>query len=82
MCLALPGRIVSITEPQSPAELRMGRVDFHGVIREVCLACVPAARVGDYVMVHAGLAIAVVDEAEAESVFTYLQEVELQHETG
>ena len=62
MCLGIPGRI---TEIHDEAELRMGRVDFGGVIREVCLACVPEAQGGSYVVVHGGFAISVVDEAEA-----------------
>lgn len=66
MCLAVPGRIVSIAG-EDPLE-RTGKVDFGGVIREVNLACVPEAQVGDYVMVHVGLAISVVDEAEAREM--------------
>lgn len=62
MCLAVPGRIVSI----HGADLaRSARVDFGGVTRQAALACVPEARVGDYVLVHAGIALAVVDEAAA-----------------
>ncbi len=77
MCLALPGRILAVQESSAPDILRMGRVDFGGIVKEVCLACVPAATVGDYVMVHAGIAISKVDEEEAQRVFTYLKEVEL-----
>ena len=77
MCLALPGRIIAIPTVDEHDVLRMGRVDVGGVVKEICLACVPTANVGDYVMVHAGMAITKVDEAEAQSVFTYLKEVEL-----
>ncbi|HOM99063.1 MAG TPA: HypC/HybG/HupF family hydrogenase formation chaperone [Acidobacteriota bacterium] len=70
MCLAVPGRIVSITG-EDPLE-RNGKVDFGGVFRDVNLACVPEARVGDYVMVHVGLAISVVDEAEAREMLECL----------
>jgi len=70
MCLAVPGRVVSITG-EDPLE-RNGKVDFGGVFRDVNLACVPEARVGDYVMVHVGLAISVVDEAEAREMLECL----------
>ncbi len=54
---------------------RLGRVSFGGVVKEVNLACVPEANVGDYVIVHVGLAISTVDEKEAEQVFEYLREM-------
>ena len=71
MCLAVPGRIVTI-ESTDPL-LRAGRVDFGGIVKEVNLAYVPEARVGDYVLVHVGFAISVIDEDEADHVFEYLQ---------
>ena len=72
MCLAIPGKILS----ETGAELtRAARVDFAGVIREVSLAYVPEAKVGDYVIVHVGMAISVVDEEEAKRVFSYLREM-------
>jgi hydrogenase expression/formation protein HypC len=55
--------------------LRSGRVDFAGIVREVNLFCVPEAKVGDYVLVHVGVAISVVDEAEAAQVFDYLRQM-------
>lgn len=73
MCLAVPGKIMQITEGNEI--LRIGRVSFGGVIREVNLALVPDAGVGDYVLVHAGIAINALDEAEARQVFDYLQEI-------
>ena len=72
MCLAVPGKILSITGDDL---LRQARVDFSGVVKEVNLAYVPEATVGDYVMVHVGFAISVVDEAEAALVFRYLTEM-------
>ena len=54
---------------------RLGRVSFGGVIKEVSLACVPEAKVGDYVIVHVGLAISTLDEAEAQRVFDYLRQM-------
>jgi len=74
MCLAVPGKVVSI-EGDDPVT-RVGRVSFSGVHREVSLACVPEAKVGDYVLVHVGMAISIVDEAEAEEVFRYLRMIE------
>lgn len=73
MCLAVPGRLVSI-EGDDPL-LRAGRVDFAGVVKQVNLAYVPEAVVGDYVMVHVGFAIAKVDEEEATRVLEYLAEM-------
>jgi hydrogenase expression/formation protein HypC len=71
MCLAIPGKIELITgdEPLT----RMGRVNFGGVIKDVCLAYVPEALVGNYVIVHVGFALSIVDEAEAHQVFAYLK---------
>jgi len=54
----------------------MGKVDFGGIVREVCLACTPDAAVGDYVLVHAGFSISKLSEAEAAEVFTYLAEID------
>jgi len=71
MCLAVPGRIVSIQEEADDA-LRTAVVDFAGVRRQVSLAFTPEARPGDYVMVHVGFAISVVDENEAERIFQEL----------
>jgi len=71
MCLAVPGKIVSITT-DDPL-VRLGRVEFGGVIREVSLACVPEAGVGDYVLVHAGFALNVVDEEQARLTLEFLQ---------
>ena len=73
MCLGIPGRIV---ERRDDAGLPMGVVDFGGVRREVCLAYVDRdVSVGNYVVVHVGFAIAVVDEAEAHRTFEALREL-------
>ncbi len=56
--------------------LRTGKVSFGGSLREVSLACVPEAKVGDYLLVHVGMAIQIVDEAEAREVFSYLEQIE------
>ncbi len=73
MCLALPGRIASIHADRG---LPMGQVDFGGVVKEVCLAYVPEAGVGDYVLVHVGFAIATVEQAEAEKTLATFTEIE------
>lgn len=70
MCLAVPGRVLDI-EGDEPLT-RCGRIGFGGVVRHVCLAYVPEAREGDYVLVHAGFAISVIDEAEAMKTLAYL----------
>jgi hydrogenase expression/formation protein HypC len=67
MCLAIPGRIVGLSEASSPE--RLGRIDFSGIVKEVSLAFTPEAQVGDYVIVHAGFAISRLDEAEAQAAF-------------
>lgn len=73
MCLAVPGKIVSIAGEDSLS--RTGKIDFGGILKEANLACVPEARVGDYVIVHVGFAISRVDEQEATKVFEYLQQM-------
>jgi hydrogenase expression/formation protein HypC len=74
MCLAIPGKIVSISGDE-PLQ-RTGRIDFAGIFKQVSLAFVPEAKVGDYVIVHVGFAISRVDEEEAHKVFEYLKEME------
>lgn len=74
MCLAVPGRIEQIN--QKVAGFPVGTVDFGGLSREVGLAFVPEARVGDYVIVHAGYAIAQVDQQEAETTLALLEQMQ------
>ena len=73
MCLAVPGKLVSVTEDEPL--LRLGKVEFGGIFREVSLAVLPEARVGDYVLVHVGIAISRIDEREAKRVFEYLRQI-------
>ena len=73
MCLAVPGKLLSV-QGEDPLE-RSGRVSFGGVVKEVSLACTPEARAGDYVLVHVGVAIGVVDADEARETFRYLREM-------
>ncbi|MEI6705841.1 MAG: HypC/HybG/HupF family hydrogenase formation chaperone [Methylococcales bacterium] len=64
MCLAIPAKIISVSE-NNDALQRMARVDFSGVIKDISLAYLPEAKVNDYVIVHAGLALSILDEDEA-----------------
>ncbi|HTU01883.1 MAG TPA: HypC/HybG/HupF family hydrogenase formation chaperone [Candidatus Sulfotelmatobacter sp.] len=74
MCLAIPGKLLSIDGEDSLT--RTGKVSFGGNVLDVNLMCVPEAKVGDYLLVHVGMAISIVDEAEAQEVFGYLAEME------
>jgi hydrogenase expression/formation protein HypC len=74
MCLGIPGEILSIEEDAHG--MRQARVRFGSVVREANLNLVPEAQVGEYVIVHAGFAISVIDAEEAQSVFQLLQEME------
>jgi hydrogenase expression/formation protein HypC len=73
MCLAVPGKIISIES--ADAIFRTGRVDFAGIVKNVSLSYVPEAKIGDYVVVHVGFALSIVDETEAKEVFRYLREM-------
>ena len=75
MCLAVPGKIVSILEEKNLG-LRRGKVDFGGIRKEVCLDYTPEACVGDYVLVHVGFALTVVDAQEAHRVFEALRQLD------
>jgi hydrogenase expression/formation protein HypC len=72
MCLGVPGKIVEIYEQGG---LKMGKVDFGGVLRETCLAYVPEAQVGDYAVIHVGFALNLLDEAEALETLALLKEI-------
>lgn len=74
MCLAVPGKIISISGENPLA--RAGKVSFGGILKEVNLAYVPQAKVGDYVLVHVGFAISIVDQEEAHKVFEYLEQMD------
>ena len=74
MCLAIPGKIESITGDDPLA--RTGKVNFGGIIKDVNLAYVPEVQIGDYVIVHVGFALSKVDEAEAHQVFEYLRQMD------
>lgn len=74
MCLAVPGRIIDLTDESSLT--RSGRVSFGGVTKNVNLSTVPEATVGDYVIVHAGLAISIVSSDEAAKTINYFSQLE------
>jgi hydrogenase expression/formation protein HypC len=73
MCLAVPGRIESIAGEDFS---RTGKVSFGGIVKDVNLAYVPESKVGDYVIVHVGFALSIIDEKEAMQVFEYLDEID------
>ncbi len=75
MCLAVPGKILEIYEGNG---LLMGKVDFGGVTREVCLSYVPEAKVGDYTIIHVGFALNLIDEKEAMETLALLDEISKQ----
>lgn len=74
MCLAIPGKITAIGE-QLDDTFRIGKVSFGGVVKDINLMMVPEAQPGDYVLVHVGVAISIVDEEEAEKTFAYLKQI-------
>lgn len=80
MCLGVPGKIMSLSGDDPLT--RMGKVSFGGVVKDACLAYVPEAKVGDYVIVHVGFAISRLDEEEAQQVFEYLRQMDELKELG
>ena len=80
MCLGIPGKIIEISDQET---LLMGKVDFGGVIKDVCLAYVPEAKVGDYTLIHVGFALSLMDEKEANASLDTLREIiELEDKMG
>ncbi|MCI0449873.1 MAG: HypC/HybG/HupF family hydrogenase formation chaperone [Chlorobi bacterium] len=75
MCLAVPGKIISIDDSKGEL-MRVGKVNFGGIVKEVNLAYVPNAKVDDYVIVHVSFALNTIDEKEAVKVFEYLKEMD------
>jgi hydrogenase expression/formation protein HypC len=72
MCLGVPGKIVEVFESSG---MKMGKIDFGGVIKEACLAYVPEAKVGDYCIIHVGFALSILNEAEATASLETLREI-------
>lgn len=81
MCLAIPGKLTAISG-QLDDTFRMGKVSFGGIMKEVNLSMVPEARVGDYVLVHVGVAIGTIDEEEAHKTFEYIRRIGELDELG
>ena len=79
MCLSIPGKLIAVTS-QLDETFRLGKVSFDGVIKEVNLTLVPEAKINDYVMVHVGAAISVVDEVEAQKTFEVLRQLGELHD--
>ena len=75
MCLAIPGKILSIDDSQGEL-VKTGKVSFGGIVKDVSLAYTPEAKVDDYVIVHVGFALNTIDESEAMKVFEYLKEMD------
>lgn len=73
MCLAIPGKVLSFDDADTP--MRGGKVSFDGLVKQVTFALLPQATIGNYVIVHAGFAISVVDEAAAERTLADLDSV-------
>lgn len=72
MCLAVPGKLIRIYQKDS---LRMAKIDFGGISKEICLEYTPEAKVGDYALVHVGFAISLMDEEEAQETLSLLKEI-------
>jgi hydrogenase expression/formation protein HypC len=80
MCLGVPGKVIEIYESNG---MKMGKVDFGGVVRETCLAYVPEIELGDYTLIHVGFAISQISEEEAQETLKLLQELgEFEAELG
>jgi hydrogenase expression/formation protein HypC len=77
MCLAVPGKII---ETYNAGDLKMAKVDYGGVVKEACLAYVPEADVGQYIIVHAGFALNLLDEAEAQETLALFREMGILEE--
>jgi len=72
MCLGVPGKIFEIYQTNG---ITMGKIDFGGVIREVCLEYVPEAKIGDYALIHVGFALNLISEQEAQETIELLQQI-------
>jgi len=73
MCLAIPGKVLEIEA--DPQGVRMGKTNFGGIVKQVCLEYTPEVRCGDYILVHVGFALGKVDEAEARRTYEALEEM-------
>lgn len=80
MCLGIPGKVLELHDGEGGVP--MGKVEFGGITRDVCLAYLPEVVVGDYVLVHVGFAISKLDEQEAQEIFTYIDQIGELAEAG
>jgi len=80
MCLAVPGKLISLTDTRPL--IRTGQVSFGGVVKEINMAFVPEATVGDYVLVHAGIAIGIIDQEKARNIFDYIAQYPPPDDSG
>ncbi|MBN1680005.1 MAG: HypC/HybG/HupF family hydrogenase formation chaperone [Anaerolineae bacterium] len=72
MCLGIPGKVVDIYEQNG---LKMGKIDFGGIVKEACLAYVPDVTIGDYTIIHVGFALNIIDEAEAQKTLELFDQI-------
>jgi len=80
MCLGVPGKIIEIRDQNG---LRMGKIDFGGVVREACLEAIPEAQIGEYTIVHAGFALNILSEEDARETLELLREItSFENESG
>ncbi len=77
MCLGIPGRVLEIYEASGT---RMGKVDFNGIVKDVCLAYIPQLQIGDYTIVHVGFAITQIDEQSAQETLALFHNLGILHE--
>lgn len=80
MCLAIPGKILSISKEDTL--FLKGKVSFGGIVKEVNLSYVPECKIGEYVIVHAGFALSILNQNEADEVFTYLDDINYKDGTS
>ena len=73
MCLGIPGKLLEIRDADTV--MPMGKVQFGGITKDICLAYMPDVEVGDYVLVHVGFAISKMDEDEAQEIFSYIEQI-------
>jgi hydrogenase expression/formation protein HypC len=73
MCLGIPGKVIKTFHEH---DVLMGKVDFSGVVKQVCLEHVPDVQIGQYVLVHVGFALSKIDETEAQRVFDFLAQMD------
>ena len=75
MCLGVPGKVLEIIEPEQDDAMLMGKVEFGGITKDICLAYLPEVVVGDHVLVHVGFAISKIDEEAAAEIFSYIEQI-------